>query len=295
MADLVQFAYNMYTAGSPGQLMPPPDPGIDRAGYRLTFWLSARDLHDTVFYGYIAQSKTEPGDIVLAIRGTQSPAEWLLDFSALPVFFHADANVGLVALGFQSIEESFAFLDGTGVSSSLADAVARISAQSTIRSFTVLGHSLGAALATLAAAELAARNTVGVKPLLTLYTFASPRVGLLDFAAWCTANVANTYRIWNLLDIVPETPTFPYIHVAGLGDCLVQTTEQLAQLSKLPRCEHNLRSYQWLLDPANFSLDNGCSTAAPVAGVMTAEILAPGADTQTQGAISLARAMGGRG
>ena len=257
LADLVQFAYNMYKVGGS---MPAPDPGIDKAGYKLTFWLTAQDLNETAFYGFIAQSKTDPGVHVLSIRGTQNAAEWLLDFSALPVFFHADASVGSVALGFQSIQQSFNFLDGTGVQSSFADVIGRIVFAAPVKSFTILGHSLGSALATLAAAELAVRNPLGIKSAIRVLTFASPRVGLLDFADWYKNHVPNSMRIWNVLDTVPQTPTFPFIHVEP-SFAIVQTHEQLAALSKTPACEHHIANYQWLLDPANYKLSSECSAA----------------------------------
>ena len=85
-----------------------------------------------------------------------------------------------------------------------------------------------------------------------------PRVGLLDFAASFNQAVPTSYRIWNTLDIVPQLPTFPFIHVSGLGDGIVQTLAQLETLVATPACEHHLTSYQWLLDAANFSLDPGC-------------------------------------
>src|SRR5258708_21629112 len=143
----------------------------------------------------------------------------------------------------------------------LSDAVAKIAAGSGIQSFMVIGHSLGGSLATLTAAALAMLSP-GLKDKLTIYTFASPRVGLLDFAASFNKAVGTSFRIWNTLDIVPEVPTFPFIHVSGLGDAIVQTEEQLNELTIKPSCEHALASYQWLLDPADFPLGNDCKNAA---------------------------------
>jgi alpha-beta hydrolase superfamily lysophospholipase len=173
------------------------------------------------------------------------------------VFFHADASVGSVALGFQSIQQTFLFLDGTGVQSSLADAIDRIQYQTPITNLTILGHSLGGALATLTAAELAVRNSVGIKSKINVTTYASPRVGLLDFSDWFNHNIPSSSRIWNGLDIVPQTPTFPSIHV-GESYELEQTAELMAALSKTPACEHNLSNYQWLLDPQRYKLTSGC-------------------------------------
>lgn len=69
------------------------------------------------------------------------------------------------------------------------------------------GHSLGAALATIAAARYAAVN-----PVQGLYTFGSPRVGNAVFAATMPGNV---YRVVNNNDIVTRLPPeiAGYVHV----------------------------------------------------------------------------------
>src|SRR5260370_12102887 len=145
----------MFAAGG---LTPPPDPGIAAAGYDLLFHLNAFDFDDKKFYGYIAGSKINHGDIVIAIRGTKDPAEWLLDFLAIPVPFTPAPDAGFVALGFLSIFDTFELIDTTGVSMTLSSAVAQIAASTPIQSLTVTGHSLGAALATLTAGELTINN-----------------------------------------------------------------------------------------------------------------------------------------
>jgi len=65
----------------------------------------------------------------------------------------------------------------------------------------VTGHSLGAAVATLAAADL-----YTLTPDLTLYTFGSPRVGDLAFATYFDKIVPDTYRIVHGQDLVPHIP-----------------------------------------------------------------------------------------
>jgi hypothetical protein len=65
----------------------------------------------------------------------------------------------------------------------------------------VTGHSLGGAVATLAAADL-----FSLTPDLTLYTFGSPRVGDLAFATYFDKIVPDTYRIVNNKDLVPHIP-----------------------------------------------------------------------------------------
>ena len=71
------------------------------------------------------------------------------------------------------------------------------------RRLVITGHSLGAGLATLAAARLVAAGH-GVD---SVYTYGSPRVGLRDFAAAYEAALgAKTYRVINHIDIVTRVP-----------------------------------------------------------------------------------------
>lgn len=65
----------------------------------------------------------------------------------------------------------------------------------------VTGHSLGAAVATLAAADLFA-----LTPDITLYTFGSPRVGDQAFATYFDKIVPDAFRIVHKNDIVPHVP-----------------------------------------------------------------------------------------
>ena len=256
-ANWIDFAYNMFT---PGDLLPPADPGIVAAGYKLLYYLNATDFHSREFYGYIAGSTGNPGKYILAIRGTETLAEWILDVAAIPVFFSGTPDAGLVALGFDSIYRTFTFIDLTGAAKTLSAVVTGLAATGAgIDEFLILGHSLGGALATLAAAELAIVNPGAVQSKVIIYTFASPRVGLLDFAASFNDAVPTSFRIWNTLDIVPQVPPFPFIHVSGLGDAIVQTEQQMETLVITPPCEHHLTSYQWLLDSTQFALDGDCS------------------------------------
>ena len=256
-ANFTNYAYTMFDTG----LLQPEPADLTNAGYDLLFWLNAKDFSTKTFYGYIAVSKSDPGEYVLAIRGTRTFQEWLLDFAAVAVPFRGAPNGGFVALGFHLIFESFEFIEkATGAVMSLTGAAGKLA---NVKSLLVTGHSLGAALATLTGAYLALNNTAGLKDKLEVTTFASPRVGLLDFALAFNHNVKNSHRIWNVLDIVPEFPTFPFIHVNGFGDKLNQGEAQLSRLRITPPCEHHLRNHQWLLDPANYAIAGvGCDLSA---------------------------------
>ena len=70
-------------------------------------------------------------------------------------------------------------------------------------SLVITGHSLGAGLATLAAARLVDRG----EATATVYSYGAPRVGLRDFAAEYNRVLgARTYRVINHIDVVTRVP-----------------------------------------------------------------------------------------
>lgn len=287
-ALLVQFVYDMY-ATDPNSLTPAVDPRIAQNGYRLVHYLKAKDIQDEKFYGYLAASVASPGDLVLAIRGTQTAQEWLLNFNALPLPY---LGKGFVPAGFRSIAQTFQLSDTAGTDvGNLTDTLNSYNAQTHITSITVLGHSLGGALATLAAAQIAFTG-VPNGAALSMWTYASPTVGFPDFAGAFNRAVPESYRIWNSLDIVPQVPPFPYLHV-GQSEELKQTPAQIQQLLVTPPCEHHLTTYEWLLDPAHFSLDSGCAlnAARPMAARAHIQGGMVETDEAAQGAQALADAL----
>lgn len=79
----------------------------------------------------------------------------------------------------------------------------------------ITGHSLGGAMATLAAAELINAD----EPFFGLYTFGSPRAGDRDFArVFNVEAVGRAYRFQNNNDIVTRVPArlMGYSHVGSL-------------------------------------------------------------------------------
>ena len=80
-----------------------------------------------------------------------------------------------------------------------------------IHTIHCVGHSLGGAIATLAADWIKAS---GAKATAKLYTFGSPRVGLDMFTKKCTSRLltSNIYRVYHQTDPVPMVPTWPFYH-----------------------------------------------------------------------------------
>ncbi|QDS77294.1 hypothetical protein FKW77_004421 [Venturia effusa] len=111
----------------------------------------------------------------------------------------------------------------------------------------VTGHSLGGAVATLAAGAL--RNT-GMK--VDLYTYGSPRVGNEDLAVQMTLQapkLGSNYRVTHLNDAVPQLPPqwFGYKHISPEYYISSNTGKNvsLLNISSLPDFESHFGNYQW--------------------------------------------------
>jgi len=144
-------------------------------------------------FGFILES---PQEIIIAFRGTISTTDWLSDIIASQKKFKYIKEDCLTHRGFTDIYASAR--DG------IISALAGLSADKTLY---VTGHSLGAALATLCAIDMAA-NTAHTSP--NLFTYGSPRVGDPAFVKAFTKYVPHSFRIANPLDIVTHAP--PYIY-----------------------------------------------------------------------------------
>lgn len=124
---------------------------------------------------------------VLAFRGSDPVTlpNWLTDVAIKLVA--CDEYDGRVHYGFSSaLRRTWAQIEA-------------ILAEVQDRPLFVTGHSLGGALAVLAACRLAQLGY----PAVAAYTFGAPRVG---DQAFCGSYELPTYRIVNRLDLVPEMP-----------------------------------------------------------------------------------------
>jgi predicted lipase len=192
---------------------------------------------DVVSFGFVAQDYA--GNVVIAIRGTDSILEWVQDAKFLAVKCPFLAGAGRTEDGFTAVYQSLRV--GSNVDSPrLIDALPGMAFPQPIASLTICGHSLGGALATLLALDVAA-NTRFTSPIA--YTYASPRTGDPSFADTYDQVVPNTIRIANRLDIVPKLPTPPlYDHVLEAYELNPLLKVRLDLL-----CEHHLTTYLHLL------------------------------------------------
>jgi len=217
------------------------------------------NLGKVVSFGFTARSAT--GEFVAVIRGTDSIWDWIHDASFMMLPCAINKSTGMTEDGFSSVYQSLrtAQVDGTPVGSAIASALTGGSATSV----TVTGHSLGAALATLLALDVAL-NTPCKNP--TSYTFASPRVGDHVFAASYNSVVPYTYRIANRQDIVPQVPPIlplPYEH----ANTVYELNPPQGKVAATLPCMHALTTYLWLMDQFagtnTHSLGDSCGVPAP--------------------------------
>lgn len=144
----------------------------------------------------------------VSFRGTLTPAEWMdnLDIATTP--YRPVANFGEVHMGWMTLYETIR----QSLASNLAEACAGCD------QLLVTGHSLGAALAVLAAPDILRNMPPNLEPKVT--TFGGPRPGLHDFAAAFNMTIESCFRVVNQIDVVPHLPLsfpwLPYEHV-GVG------------------------------------------------------------------------------
>jgi hypothetical protein len=246
----VQFVANQWNVGSSTNNLdglPVVNPAgtaiIPGCGYTVKKTLYSCDLATDInptrpgdegwkTFGIVAANDANPNDIFIAIRGTLTVWEWLQDAKFLPRPFDRVAGGGLTEDGFTDMYYSMSFSASACAGNFIQDLAALIPASASV---TVAGHSLGAAVATLLAFDLAANTRL----LPTLYTLASPRVGDLTFSHFFNHIVPNAYRIANRLDVVPKVPPpLMYFHVGDETE-LVPGPALKFDLG----CEHHLTSY----------------------------------------------------
>ncbi|MEO1070167.1 MAG: lipase family protein, partial [Cyanobacteria bacterium J06638_6] len=148
-----------------------------------------------VFYGFLLESDD---DSILVFRGTQRTAEWIGNIYAVQQPYLDPATgetLGNIHAGFRRIADSI-------INPLAVDAVKQINPT---KPCYVSGHSLGAALATVLAMDIAVA-VPELQPQLQVYVYASPRVGDPEFARSYAERLPNSFRITNLADPIPTMP-----------------------------------------------------------------------------------------
>lgn len=164
------------------------------SNYAVSHTIQARSISNIrERFGFIIES---PKEIIIAFRGTISTTNWISNVKASQKKFKYIKEECLTHRGFTDIYSS--------ARNEIISTINRLSPDKTI---TITGHSLGGALATLCAVDIAA-NTSYKSP--NLFTFGSPRVGDPAFTKAFTQYVRNSYRIANPFDVVTYAPPTIY-------------------------------------------------------------------------------------
>lgn len=173
-----------------------------------------------VLFGYALTSETHH---IIALRGTQTENEWLGNILASQVNFQTRApQYGKVHRGFQTSQEK--------IITQIRKAVEQLNPALPCY---ITGHSLGGAVAILTAAELSLSNPA-LSPQIRVYTYASPRVGDPTFARFYNQQIPNTFRIVNLADTVPISPSETF-----RGNTFQHVGQEWSFLSQLGNVDSN--------------------------------------------------------
>jgi triacylglycerol lipase len=158
-------------------------------------------------FGFILQSDNQ---IIVAFRGTSSTTDWISDAIAKQGKYKCVKGAGKSHLGISDIYYS--------ARGQILTALDTLSAR---KSLMITGHSLGGALASLCAIDIADNSAF---TLPSVYNYGSPRVGDPTFAKTYSGKVNQSFRIYNRYDIVSRLPphvyklpnretTYHYMHV----------------------------------------------------------------------------------
>ncbi|XP_057510389.1 phospholipase A(1) DAD1, chloroplastic-like [Actinidia eriantha] len=153
-------------------------------------------------------------DIVVAFRGTATCLEWLENLRANLTELPSEGRGPDPGLGEPMVESGFLSLytSGTKTNPNLQHLV-REEIKKLLQcypdeplSLTITGHSLGAALATLAAYDI--KTHFKRAPLVTVISFGGPRVGNRSFRQCLEKQGTKVLRIVNSDDVITKVPGF---------------------------------------------------------------------------------------
>jgi triacylglycerol lipase len=263
-APLIMYAWDMCDADL-HKIPPHVDARITARGWNMTGFLSAGDdilkagnairttvlgAGDRVCYGYAA---TKNNEMAVVIRGTDGAEEWGDDLVFL-MRRHANPAVpGLVDDGFFSIYATMQFypIAEPTLAMPVVDGIKSVVGNNHVR---VLGHSLGAALATYLTLDL---NLAACEASACL--FASPRTGNTDFVDFFESKVSN-YDLFNYERVlVPKVPNVDVLHLSRYRDLhhakTIPAASSAAIIRNNPPCNHHLICYSALLNPAAYQVE----------------------------------------
>ena len=143
---------------------------------------------------------------VIAFRGSEETtiADWITDLKFVKqVYPYAGMDK-------KNIKVHYGFMEAY---KSVRDVVLAEAKKTKFKRIIFTGHSLGAALAMLAALDV--QYNVPDREIVC-YTFGAPKVGNAEFAKSYNKHVPHTFRVVNGDDFVPNLPPGSYVHCGQL-------------------------------------------------------------------------------
>jgi hypothetical protein len=241
----------MYDAQGSGTIEPAIDPRI-LINWNLRGYITGMDAifralgrwalgERRVFYGLVLESRTTAGQFAVVIRGTTGWAEWGEDLEGIPI---KSRYPGLTEAGFTGIAETLLYRAPNGMDAPLVASLKTLIGSGTA---VVCGHSLGSALATMVAYDLA-NALLGQ---VSLRIWASPHPGNAEFVGAVAAAIPDHWHVKNPSDIVPKVPiSLGYEHLPNTVD-LGPANDEL-QIEVNLGCSHHILSYIALMDDDAF-------------------------------------------
>ncbi|MGA7461332.1 MAG: lipase family protein [Candidatus Korobacteraceae bacterium] len=206
-----------------------------------------------VSFGLVLQGPD--GGVVIAIRGTNGVPEWIHDAEFRRVTCPILPGAGETDDGFTAVYLSLR-VGADPASQTVVQALPGLKFPRAVTSLTICGHSLGGALVTLLALDVAA-HTAYKTPFV--YTYASPRTGDPQFVDTYNQVVTNSVRMANRLDLVPLLP------LVDMGYAHVNTFFELhpgLDVDINAACRHFLTTYLYTLAKLagvpGYPVDIGC-------------------------------------
>ena len=256
---LAMHAMDMYRAQL-NSLTPTPAAGLTAAGWQVVAYVTGTDtvlrrgvagpmqMAATITcYGFAARNAA--GELAVVIRGTDGFVEWIEDAEFAPIPYApttallAGTPPITVEQGFWGVYASLRLIDPNGAAlGTLAPAVVTLAGAT--GPVTVVGHSLGSALATYLTLDLA---RAGLGARVSACLFASPHPGDQAFVTLFDQTITD-YRLFNyILDIVPRVP--PGLGYAALPRrTVIRPSTAEAAIRFDIGCNHHVICYCAMLD-----------------------------------------------
>jgi predicted lipase len=191
--------------------------------------------------GFVGYSPSHNA-VIAAFRGTVDVKNWIANLDG--------SQVGYSKCSGCAVHKGF-YNGYSEVSATVKAQVQFVLSKYRTAAIYVTGHSLGGALATLAALDI--KGTFG--RLDVFYSYGEPRVGNAAFASYF-ANQVPVFRVIHYADIVPHVPPLNMAYTHGGNQIWYTEDMQKYQVcaAEDPNCADSLPTYEFSTNDHSLSL-----------------------------------------